>query len=48
MLLNQLQRSQARAEIQYRRVVKANGNQAALNTIDRVLSQFRHDGVDWA
>lgn len=37
MLVNQLQKSQARAEIQYWRVVRANGNQAALDNIDRVF-----------
>lgn len=37
MLVNQLQKSQARAEIQYRRVVRADGNQVALDSINRVF-----------
>jgi hydrogenase expression/formation protein HypD len=37
MLINQIQKSEAKAEIQYKRVVKAEGNPVALDTITRVF-----------
>ncbi len=37
LLIKQIQKSEAKAEIQYRRVVKKDGNPVAMQTIDRVF-----------